>query len=90
MTEHIERWACEIEDEGWLQLQPDVYSEAALRDTVDANMVASLVVYGLVPPRGVPNFEAIRNYLSERFKFFEDDIERRRSVLLRRVHKLTL
>lgn len=74
MAELVNHWVTSPEEEDWPAVALSEFSEQNLRAVLDCNMAATVLAHDLIPPRGYPNV-ALKRYLGERFKYFDDDIE---------------
>jgi hypothetical protein len=75
MTEVINSWVTSAEEDALPAVAVHEFSEQNIRVMIENNMMATIAMHGLVPLPGKPNFPAVKAYLAERFRYFDDDVE---------------
>ena len=69
------RWVNELEKENSIPVPLEEFSLENLRLQLRFSMLATVRSYGLELPHGTPDFEAISDFLGERYRYWVDDVE---------------
>lgn len=69
------RWVNEQEKEGSIAVPLKEYSVENLRYQLRCSMIATVRSYGLEIPHETPDFDAISDFLGQRYRYWTDDVD---------------
>lgn len=75
VDELSDQWVNELEKENSFPVPLEEFSAENLRLQLRFSMLATVRLYGLELPHATPDFEAISDFLRQRYRYWTDDVE---------------
>jgi hypothetical protein len=69
-----DRWVNELEKEDGIPVPLEEFSVENLRQQLCLSMIATIRIYGLELPHATPDFEALSDFLGQRYRYWIDDV----------------